>query len=212
MSTCIIFCAGEFHQLLAPVGREDYVLAADGGLTHLNRLKLIPHGIIGDFDSLGYIPQGAAVFPVEKDDTDSMLAIRQGLKLGYERFVIYGALDGPRLDHTVANLQALHFLANQGAVGFLAGVDTLVSVVKNGTVTFPSTAQGIVSVFCMGGDATGVTLKGLQYSLTNGTLSAAFPLGVSNHFIGQKSTISVENGTLLVFSSIKNGFPEVTLC
>lgn len=208
MSSCIIFCAGEFRQLLEPVRNGDFLLAADGGLTHLNALGLTPHGIIGDFDSLGYVPQGATVFPVEKDDTDSMLAIRQGLALGYRRFLLYGALDGPRLDHTVANLQALHFLAEQGATGFLAGVDTLVSVVRNGNLTFPATAQGIVSVFCIGGDATGVDIQGLQYPLSNGTLTAGFPLGVSNHFIGQKSTISVKNGTLLVFSPIESGVPE----
>lgn len=212
MLTCIIFCAGEFRELAEPVGTGDYILAADGGLAHSQRLGLQPNGIIGDFDSLGYVPTGATVFPVEKDDTDSMLAIRQGLALGYRRFVLYGALDGPRLDHTVANLQALQYLADQGAEGYLSGVDTLVTVVKNGKLSFPDTAEGIVSVFCMGPNATGVTLKGLQYPLTDGTLTASMPLGVSNHFIGEKSTISVKNGTLLVFSPIKNGFPEVSLC
>ena len=212
MQTCVIFCAGEFDRLAQPIREGDYLLAADGGLSHLHRLGLRPDGIIGDFDSLGYVPEDATVFPVEKDDTDSMLAVRQGLAMGFRRFVLYGALDGKRLDHTVANLQTLQFIADHGATGHLAGVDTLATVIKNSNATFPETAEGIVSVFCMGRDAEGVSIEGLQYSLQNATLTAGFPLGVSNHFIGDKSRISVKNGSLLILSDIKNGFPEVTPC
>lgn len=178
----------------------------------MQKLGLQPHGILGDFDSLGYIPEGATIFPVEKDDTDSMLAVRRGLELGCRRFVLYGALDGPRLDHTVANFQTLQFLADQGAVGYLVGLDTMVTVVKNGGVRFGSEAEGIVSVFCMGADATGVNIRGLAYELEQGTLQAGFPLGVSNHFVGKESEISVKNGSLLVIYNRKNGFPEVVGC
>lgn len=207
MNTCIIFCAGGFEKPVQPADSTDYLLAADGGLAHMEALRWDPHGIIGDFDSLGYIPQGAQVFPVEKDDTDSMLAIRKGLELGYRRFVLYGALDGPRLDHTVANLQTLLFLAEHGAQGYLAGRTHMVTAVKNGTLRFPETAEGIVSVFCMGADARGVTLKGLQYSMEDGCLRSSFPLGVSNHFTGEEAAISVTDGTLLVIYDVKNGFP-----
>ncbi len=123
MGTFIIFCAAEFDTLASPIGPEDFILAADGGLRHTEKLNIIPHGILGDFDSLGYIPAGAQVFPVEKDDTDAMLAARKGLELGYRDFLFYGALDGPRLDHTVANFQTLQFLADRGARGYLAGRD-----------------------------------------------------------------------------------------
>ena len=70
MKTCVIFCAGGFDRLAEPIGSEDLVIAADGGLIHTQALGLTPHVILGDFDSLGYIPQGAQVFPVKKDDTD----------------------------------------------------------------------------------------------------------------------------------------------
>ena len=83
MKTCHIFCAGGFEKLACPIEEGDYILAADGGLKHLQALGLQPHGILGDFDSLGFVPEGAQVFPVEKDDTDSMLAVRKGLALGY---------------------------------------------------------------------------------------------------------------------------------
>ena len=212
MKTCIIFCAGGFSAPAEPIGHDDFLIAADGGLRHLDTLKLVPHAILGDFDSLGYVPEGATVFPVEKDDTDAMLAVRRGLELGYRRFVLYGALDGPRLDHTVANFQTLQFLADQGATGFLVGLNSMVTVVKNSTLRFPESATGTISVFCMGADARGVEIQGLQYSLTHGTLSAGFPLGVSNHFVGKKSSISVKNGSLLVIYDQENGFPEVAPC
>lgn len=212
MGTCVIFCAGGFDGLAEPVGQDDLVMAADGGLGHLKKTDLKPDCILGDFDSLGYVPEGAKVFPVEKDDTDSMLAVRHGLALGYRRFVLYGALDGPRLDHTVANLQTLQFLADHGAAGYLAGLTYIATVVKNASVSFSPDAAGIVSVFCMGADAKGVTIKGLKYNLTEGRLSAGFPLGVSNHFTGEKAEISVKDGSLLVIYQRENGFPEVAPC
>lgn len=207
MNTCIIFCAGGFEKLARPIDASDYLLAADGGLRHLQKLGLTPHGIIGDFDSLGYTPAGAQVFPVEKDDTDSMLAIRKGLELGYRRFEIYGALDGDRLDHTVANLQTLAFLSEHGAIGYLIGLRYMATTVYSNTLRFSSDASGIVSVFCLGRDAKQVSLRGLQYSLEDGILTGGFPLGVSNHFIGESASISVGDGILTVLYDVTNGFP-----
>ena len=208
MAACIIFCAAEFDSLLRPLAPEDYVLAADGGLKHTRSLGIAPRGILGDFDSLGFVPEGANVFPVEKDDTDAMLAVRKGLELGYNEFLLYGSLDGPRLDHTVANFQTLQYLADRGAWGYLIGKDYLVTVVKNGTLSFPAGCSGTISIFCLGPDATGVTLKGLHYPLENGTLTPGFPLGVSNHFTGEAAQIHVEQGSLLVLWDRINGLPE----
>ena len=207
MDTCVIFCAGGFEKLARQPDETDFILAADGGLAHLKKLGMTPHGIIGDFDSLGYVPEGAQVFPVEKDDTDSMLAVRKGLELGYRRFELYWALDGERLDHTVANLQTLCFLADHGARGYLVGLKYMAAVLKNGNFRFLDTAKGILSLFCLGQDAEGVTLTGLKYTLEKGTLSSGFPLGVSNHFLGQEASVSVERGTLIALYDVENGFP-----
>lgn len=206
MKTCTVFCAGEFDGLAASL--EGLIIAADGGLKHLQKLNVAPDVIIGDFDSLGYTPSHAQVFPVEKDDTDSMLAVRHGLQAGCRRFLLYGALDGPRLDHTVANLQTLLFLAQHGATGHLIGKDQIVTVLKNGQVTFPAESQGILSVFCMGQDAKGVTIQNLKYELDSGTLTASFPLGVSNHFIGKSASVCVEEGTLILIYPRKAGIAE----
>jgi thiamine pyrophosphokinase len=82
-----------------------------------------------------------------------------------------------------------------------------VTLVRDGEIAFPPEAEGIISVFCMGKDANGVTIAGLQYGLTDGTLSAGFPLGVSNHFVGQRATVSVRNGSLMLLWDRANGFP-----
>ena len=180
------------------------MLAADGGLTHTRSLGLTPGGILGDFDSLGYVPEAAQVFPVEKDDTDSMLAVKQGLALGYRRFVLYGALDGPRLDHTIANLQTLCYLAQRGAEGYLVGERYIVSAFRERTVIFPTGSVGILSLFCFGEDAC-VTVKGTQYELERGTLTSSFPLGVSNHFTENQAVLTVHKGTVVALWDRENG-------
>ena len=208
MKRCVIFCAARCDSLLQPIREDDFVIAADGGLEHTRRFCIEPDEILGDFDSLGFVPADSRVFPVEKDDTDAMLAVRRGLDLGYREFLLYGSLDGPRLDHTIANFQTLQFLCDHGAFGYLLGSDYIVTAVKNGELRFPAEAEGTVSVFCLGADAAGVTLEGLYYPLEEGTLTAGFPLGVSNHFTGCPAGVRVKDGSLLVLWDRKNGLPE----
>lgn len=208
MGKCIIFCAAAFDAPAQPIGKDDHIIAADGGLVHTQKLALEPDEILGDFDSLGYTPDDARVFPMEKDDTDAMLAVRRGLQLGYREFILYGSMDGPRLDHTIANFQTLQFLCDHGAYGYLVGMDYIATVVKAGFLSFGASAEGTVSVFCLGPDAQGVTLEGLYYPLEDAVLSSGFPLGVSNHFTGEPSKITVKSGSLLVLWDRKNGFPD----
>ena len=83
----------------------------------------------------------------------------------------------------------------------------ILTLLKNGRLSFSPEAEGILSVFCMGADAHGVTLKNLYYPLENGTLTAGFPLGVSNHFTGNAASVSVADGSLLLLWDRKNGLP-----
>lgn len=208
MKKCMIYCAAPAIPPVAAPEPGDLLIAADGGLRHLQRLGLEPDLILGDFDSLGYVPPGGVVFPVEKDDTDAMLAVRAGLERGYGEFHLYGCLGGSRLDHSVAALQTLQFLSDHGAVGYLIGEHQMATVISGEALDFGPEAAGIVSVFCMGPDAWGVFETGLQYSLENARLSAGFPLGVSNHFTGKSAEISVKNGSLLVIWDRSGGFPK----
>ena len=197
---CYIFGAGDFDGLEERPGAEDYVIAADGGYTACRRAGVEPQLLLGDFDSLAEVPALPHVerVPVEKDDTDTMLAVKTGLERGETEFHIYGGMGGRRTDHTIDNFQALLYLARRGAQGWLYGQGERYTAVCGGTVTFPARDRGILSVFCLGADARDVSIQGGQYPLHHAVLTAEFPLGVSNHFVGQPITVSVRDGSLLI--------------
>lgn len=194
---CYIIGAGECSRLLLQLNTEDFVIAVDGGYEYVKdqRVDLV----VGDFDSLGYLPKHENVIQLrpEKDDTDMRVAIREGLKAGYHIFCIYGACGG-RFEHTVANIQSLAYIAGQGARGFLYDKDTVITMIQDDVMHFSSSMKGYLSVFAYGERAKGVTLKGLKYPLDNAELTNDFPLGVSNEFMGIPSEISVQEGRLLL--------------
>ena len=159
----------------------------------------------GDFDSLGVAPKHPNVMqlPVEKDDTDTVFAIKTGLEKGYRHFYIYGGLGGKRSDHTIANLQSLLYLANRKARGWLFGENCVWTAIKNSSITLKG--EGNVAVFCFDGVARGVTLKGLKYELQNAEGTSDFPIGVSNSMAAEEATVEVTDGALLVMYGIGIG-------
>ena len=201
--TCFIVGAGSFDGM--PIGpqEEDLVIAADGGYDHLLSIGLRADVVLGDFDSVTSYEIWEDTFcekltyPPEKNDTDMMLAIKLGLSRGFQNFAIYGGLGG-RLDHTIANIQALSFLAKEGASAILYHEQYELSVIHNGSFTLSKDTSGYVSVLSLSDKSENVTIKGLKYELEGATLTNHFPLGVSNEAIGKKGVISVGNGTLLI--------------
>lgn len=196
MATCYIYGAmpcGSTEKL----EEGDLLIAADGGYAYLQGQK--PDLVVGDFDSLGYVPEGEQIIrhPVQKDDTDMLLAVREGLKRGYWKFVLYGGIGG-RLDHTIANIQVLAFLREQGCQAVLYGEKEEVHLLRNETLTFSAGRKGLLSVFSFEKEARGVTLSGLAYELTDAVLTNTFPIGTSNEFIGTEAQITVADGSLLV--------------
>ena len=196
---CYIFGAGECNLKQFSKTEQDFVIAADGGLATLEKFSVTPDLIVGDFDSLGYVPTGKNVIchPVMKDFTDTALAIDCGVEKGFKNFVVFGALGG-RLDHTFANIATVADCSQKGIKVFLAGDGITVTAITDGDLNFSEKHKGIISVFAFGNKAKGVDIKGFKYSLQNADLSPNFPIGVSNEFVGKKSTVSVKNGTLVV--------------
>ena len=198
MKRCFIFSAGTAFRLYERPQADDFVIAADAGYLTAKTLGVTPNLILGDFDSAPKPDAFCEVSPVEKDDTDTMLAVKKGLSLGCTEFFFYGATGGRRLDHTLANLQTLAFLKTQGAKGFLYDDGFVYTAICNETLTLKRTVPwGLVSVFCMSDSAT-VSNTGLQYPLQNAKLSYDFPLGVSNHFTEDTATVTAKDGMLLV--------------
>lgn len=200
MNKCYIIAAGDMGELCPAPEAGDLIIAADAGYLHLEKLGLKPDLLIGDFDSMEFIDPGCEIlrFPVEKDDTDTMLAVKSGLERGFRDFLIYGALGGKRLDHSIANIQTLAYLNAHSARGVLVGVHENVALFSDSAVRFPAEAEGIVSVFAVGGKASGVTVEGLFYGAEDIELDWAFPLAACNKFIGKPATVSVGSGTLAV--------------
>ena len=196
---CCIFGGVKQENICLP--RDCYIIAADSGYEYLKNQGILPNLTVGDFDSLGYTPTDTEIVrhPIEKDDTDTLLAIKEGFSRGFRYFILYGCIGGERIEHTIANLQALTYIASQGGMGFLVENDVAITAIQNSKLMFDARESGDISVFCLGGDAEGVNIKGLHYELTNATLTAAFPLGVSNRFEGKASFISVKSGTLHIF-------------
>jgi len=203
MKTCYIFGAADGLPTEFKRGCNDLIIAADAGYEFLNELNIAPDIVLGDFDSLGYVPDfdGKLIkHPVKKDDTDTMLAVKTGIKAGYKRFVIYGG-KGKRLDHTLANIQTLSYVSSMGGRAFLCGDGYALTVIQNGSIAFKATAKGNISVFSCVEKSEGICEKGLLYELENAEMCFDFPLGVSNEFVGKHAEISVEKGSIAVFWS-----------
>ena len=203
---CYIFGAGGFDGLLTTPTQNDFVIAADGGFRYLEKLGIDPDLVLGDFDSLGAPPQHPRVMLVqsEKDDTNTMLAVKEALARGYHTILIYGALGGPRIDHTLANIQTLQYAARRGAQAYLIGRGAVITSIMNGTLHFSENFRGFISVFCGGDMARGVYLRGLKYPLTDAVLTCDVPLGVSNEFCGKPATVEVKDGVIVVTWQAEN--------
>lgn len=196
---CVIVGAGEFYGKIGTPSAGELVIAADGGYEYLVNIKCKIDVVIGDFDSLGEEPRHKNIIKLktEKDDTDMLAAIRYGLDKGYKIFHIYGGTGG-RISHTIANIQCVAYLSQNGAKAYLFGNGFYISAVTNGKIEFNAGKSGSISVFSHGDKAEGVYLEGFKYKLSNATLTNTFPLGVSNSFIGEKSCVRVKKGTLIV--------------
>lgn len=198
MGVCYIVGAGDFSLPFTPED-DDLVIAADGGYDHLEHFGIRCDILLGDLDSIKSAPKKIKTvrFPVRKDETDTYLAYREGAKLGYKTFYIYGGTGG-REDHTFANYCLLLHIKEQGNSGFLISDKARVSIVKNENVTVIGAFGKHLSLFPFGRDAHGVTIKGAEYECENITLKSDFPLAVSNIFKDSPVNIEVKDGSLLL--------------
>ncbi len=200
MKRCFIFSAGTFFGLRERPASGDFIIAADAGYRTCQKVGIVPDLLLGDFDSMDQ-PDFPNIHrsPVEKDDTDTMLAVKTALEQGCDTVYIYGGTGGKRLDHTLANLQTLLFLRRRGAQGYLYDDDFVWTAIENESLTVEKTVEwGLFSAFCLGDRAEGIDEIGFQYPLSDAVLTPEFPLGVSNHILEPTATITVRKGTLAV--------------
>lgn len=200
---CILVCAGHFDEPSLPREAGDFLIAADNGLAYLKKIGAEPDLILGDFDSLEEedrpllekYADRVLRLPVEKDDTDSLAAAREGLRRGYRHFVLYGAAGGSRLDHTLANLQTLLFLKRSGADAVMIDGGTQIRILENEELHFPAGTRGGFSVFALEKEGCSLTIRGMYYEAQNLPLCNDYPIGVSNSFLPEKEATVLVRGT-----------------
>lgn len=196
---CAVFCGGD------PVSRKtfetcpaaEYNIAADSGYILAQKLGVTPDLIIGDFDSAPKPAGGNIItFPVEKDDTDLMLALRKGLELGYDRYLIFGATGG-RIDHTLAAVQSLAFLTAHNASGEIVSDTERITLLTPGEHSIPYMAGFSLSLFAYSERVSGLCIEGAKYTCRGVELDSTFPLGASNQVMSEEAKVSFTSGLLL---------------
>ena len=203
---------------VAPADRElaagaDLVIAADAGALALERWGIDPGLVVGDLDSLGLERaadigrRGATVipFPAEKAESDLELAMRYALESGADDIVILGAF-GRRLDHAMANMLLLADPAYRGwALRAVRGYEQLRALHGGKRLTLDSPVGAIVTLLPVGGDARGVTTRGLRYGLDGDTLHFGRSRGLSNEITASPASVSLEHGVLFVIEVQQGG-------
>ena len=196
---CFIFGALDVDRLIERPGEGDLVIAADRGYEVAAGMGIAPDIVVGDFDSMDEIPEGAEVvrLQVRKDDTDLEHAVGIAMERGYTDFAVYGAVGG-ELDHTLGNISVAEMIADRGGRSVFYGSDRAFRVIRNGSVTLPARESGRAAVISLSDISRGVSIRGLSYEAEDIDLPRATTRGIGNLFIGKEAFISVMEGTLLI--------------
>ncbi len=195
---CHIVCAGERAPLYIVRAPSDFLIAADAGLKYLREVGIEPDLILGDFDSLGYVPDEPSTLRLNpiKDETDAFAAAVEGLKRGYRNFLIYCALGG-RLSHTLANIHTLSYLHNNGAEAKIIGEKTGLFIIRQSASIAAGEYMSLIPI----GGAAEVIIENCKYSGTF-KLTTRDSLGVSNEPLNG-AKVTVISGEVLVITERK---------
>lgn len=202
MSRCVIVGGAEIKNY--PLVRQyikpnDFYVYCDSGLYHQQELGRTPNLIVGDFDSHPE-PNSTIetiVLPREKDDTDTVFAVKEALSRGYDEFLLIGVI-GNRLDHSLGNVSILLYLDSQGKKGSILDDYSEMKLISDTSVSVPDSFS-FFSLLNISGTAKGVTIEDAKYPLQNAEITCEYQYGISNEVLPNKTAkISVQNGKLLL--------------
>jgi thiamine pyrophosphokinase len=212
----IIFAGGTLQPgkaVDAAIRSADLVIAADSGAQTALQLGLIPAIVVGDFDSLSISPetlkaQGCQLIgvPVEKDETDTELAINTAIQQGASEITLLGGLGGQRFEHSIANI--LLIADYPLPIRIIDGPSTCWLLRGPGNTTVTGEPDDLLSLFPLTADAHGVRTRDLYYPLRGETLRFGKPRGISNVLTTTQAQVSVEQGLLLVIHTAKQELSE----
>jgi thiamine pyrophosphokinase len=199
---CVVISAGSitnYDYIKSFIKEDDFIICADGGLRHAEKMNVTPNLTVGDFDSWkGELHGEVMRFNPEKDYTDTHIAVREALERGFYDITLLGCT-GTRLDHTISNIGLLEYIAKRGGKGVLVNEKNTVTVITK-EAEFEGEKGEYISIIPIG-EAEGVSIKNLKYSLDNAVLRFEESLAVSNEFIGDTAKIDVKKGSLIVIKS-----------
>lgn len=206
MERCVIISASpkiDIEFLRQNISPNDFVICADGGYNYALEAEISPDLIVGDFDSSSK-PENfdceVIALPREKDDTDTLYCVRLALRRGFKEIAIFGATGG-RTDHGYANLCVLNYILKNGASGVLLDKKNSVYMLSRGKLEINNKKNCTFSIFPFGCESCTASLFGFEYPLENGTLTADFPIGVSNVVARDTATVVISDGTALIMFS-----------
>ena len=201
---CVIVCGGEiknYVRIKSFFRNDDYFIFCDRGLLHREKLGVKPDLAVGDFDSCEKPSDVREIIalPKEKDDTDSVFAVKEGIKRGFDEFLIIGALGG-RADHSLCNLAMLKMLYGRKKKAFIADDYSTIRVVGQETVKISDDCK-YFSVINLFGNAENINIKNAKYPLENGNIPTDWQYGVSNEVEkGRCAEVSAEKGEILLIT------------
>lgn len=178
---------------------DDYIIFCDSGLKHLNELRAKPNLIVGDFDSHEnpQLDVETIVLPCIKDDTDTVFAVKEAIKRGFDDFLLIGVV-GARLDHTLCNVSLLLYLDSIGKTGCIIDDYSEMEIVS-GKPALIDDQYSFFSLLNITGCAKGITIKGAKYELADAEITCEYQYGVSNEVTpGETASVSVADGKLLL--------------
>ena len=178
---------------------DDYIVFCDSGLKHLDALQVRPGLIVGDFDSHDNpnLDVETIVLPCEKDDTDTVFAVKEAIRRGYEHVLLIGVV-GARLDHTLGNVYILEYLDNLDKKGFIIDDYSEMELVSRQTAYIDDSFR-FFSLLNITGIAKGITVKNAKYPLKDAEITCGYQYGVSNEVLpGMRAEVTVKEGKLLL--------------
>lgn len=198
---CVIIGGAEINNTEAVkkyLRPDDCIICCDSGLYNANKLGVTPALIVGDFDShpKPCTDTETIVLPCEKDDTDTVYAVKEALSRGFDDFLILGAAGG-RLDHTLGNVSILLFLFEKGKNALLADDFSDMEIVGR-EEKYISRDYSYFSLISICGAARGVTVAGAKYPLENACIGSTYQYGISNEVKGSFASAGVRDGRLLL--------------
>jgi thiamine pyrophosphokinase len=204
----VVVASGDFDPADAMLlGDADMLVAADGGAESLDRVGRRPDLLIGDLDSTGpALVERLAMsavrverHPVDKEASDTELALRAAIDAGADEIVLLGAIGGDRLDHELANVLLLADPALAGRDVRLVHAGNTVRVVRSGeSLVVGGRIGDLVTLLPIGGEATGITTDGLRWPLDAATLRMGRSRGLSNEIVAAPASVRLGSGVLLV--------------